>query len=178
MLGVIGVNTTLERVQGGGQKLFFLRSKVMAAMHTMKREVFLAIGNSGDMGVRTTVIANSIDLCLRNDVNATPDDFNDDTWTCYYHGASNDLHRCTNFGAAFFPFVLYSKCVSSGGSWDPNFEIPLTDPNFFNVVLSPDGQIDYVEILLNAVVDSSIPVHSVDNPTYSLSTRIRPASHY
>lgn len=190
MIGVVAFNFSVRQSQNSTNSLSKLKTSTASAMLQIKKDAQLAVGDATNPGI--IAFTQGVDkkaLCFRQD-GGDPSTYTDDKWRCYYHGGSYAINRCQLKDALPIPtnYVL-AKCNSA--QEEPNFLIQTasTDP-FYTIVKTTDAdgvdRIDYVEITVATAADASSmkgsPAVSVDctvdpinNPCYSLTTRISPA---
>jgi len=154
MLGVVSFSMTIKNLQESSNQSGITRMKMTAAMRYMTKDASLAVGEEGNRGVWGDDVGPTRGICFRHEANiVTPGDYTDDTWVCYEHGGSNDIHRCEGLA------VPSSSC---GGVSIRMLDLNQAD--FFEVVDDADGRLDYIEIILNS-------------GGQSMTTRVNPLSH-
>ncbi len=172
MLGVVGFSLSIKQFQDSASRTTTLRMRLASAMDLLVEDAKLAVGDTINPGI--AVYQNSTDqsICFRHDVN-DPSSYADDIWICYYHGTTYSLYRYVGTSSANVPCSSASTC--SVGTTSIEHVIDLVhegDGEFFQFL--SDGSIEFT---IKTSYEPSKLSHPIDNPEYSLTTRVMPLAH-
>ncbi len=184
LIGVASFNYTVSSLESTTSKTTQIKTETAAAMLQIKKDAALAVGDITSPGViHFETGGTSRCICFRQDVD-DPASYTDDQWICYTHDNSYDIERVS----AVSQPISYNTCQpTAGNNTQLLFNYSLAINEFYNVVETTDGEgldhLDYVEITLTTAPDtSSAPINCattdpMENPCYSLTTRVSPAGH-
>ena len=163
MLGVVSFSMTIKNLQESSTQTGLQTMQVTAALRYLTRDIMLAVGEESNRGIITYQNGLNQSICLRHDLNnpVTIGDYSDDTWYCYYHGTSYDIHRYEDVDSDVVPCTGGTLCANNSVN---NIDILEDSQNeFFNVIEDADGRLESVEIMLvsgsNNIVTSVNPIN-------------------
>jgi len=181
MIGVASFAVAINRLQSATNRSIIVAMKVKAAMAEISQDALLAVGDATDLGVYSwsnNIDANSI--CFRQDLLNTPQDNSDDTWICYYHGDSFDISRCPGSTHSFPPNCTnYSQCCAGVPESNKTILLSISSSasEYAKVVYDANGKFKYIDLTLTARFDRNKPVHPINNPEHTLTTKVSPTGH-
>jgi len=177
MLGVASFSIALKHIQGGTSRSALLAMRTHAAMAKITKDAYATVGDATNPGIKERAMGQDRSICFRKDTN-DPSSYTDDTWSCYYRrrlGSSNNLWRCTEpTPPAKVPPANLLECNNGGTS---DLLLNLNNNDYFTIVTDTDDRLEYIEFTFTAIIDRSAAVHPVDNPLYTLVTRVSPPGH-
>ena len=170
MVGIFSVDFALRGSRAAASDDSLLAMKTWATMEHISKNAKLAVGNIVNPGVAAASGNNY--LCFRQDTATTPDDYSDDIWRCYSR-FSNNIHTCTKTAAAGA-----SSCNSTDdviGTYALKDSCS-ADCELFTYNLVQDATLHkfYLDISLTNRLRPGTPSDPMDNPNYTLQTRIFP----
>lgn len=172
MIAVISVDLAVRHSQQSSSKDALLTAQVQAAMTKISRDAGLTVGYETDPGIQQ-FSGGSNTICFRHDVadaqgKYSPEFFLDDTWTCWEaETTTGSLWNCWNLDSP--PPGCSSVAASQKKKW-----LTVTDTNFFEVVMTPENQIDRINIQLTSRANPAQARNPLTNPEYSLASSISP----
>ena len=190
MLGVASFSGSINRLQGSTSRSTIVAMRTKAVMAKIVKDASSAVGDNQDCGTEDSGYVNwdincgsgirtdqggggKLGICFRHDVAASPEDYTDDDWICYYKGAGADkkLFYCGITNPNDVPVTNAGKC-------NLNIEILKLWPgndNYFNIVRNAAGQLRYVELTISNIYNRNLGAGDpMVNPTYSITTRVSP----
>lgn len=171
MVGAVSIDYALRMSQKTTSQDSLLAMKVSAAMMQITRDAMKTVGDDTDSGVSNDDFGPIRNICFRYDADGDPNNYTGDEWTCYSNDSGNSpdvLTRCSGLSSAL---LSDKQCSESAGA---DMEIlDLNQSDFFDIVGS-GGKIDYIEITLKSLADSSESYHIITNPIYEITSRISP----
>ena len=169
-LGIFSVDYALRGSRNAASDDALLAMRTWAAMEHITKNAKLAVGNVNSVGV--AAVQGSNYLCFRQDVVSTPSDFSDDIWRCY-SGISNNIHTCTTTAGAGPSACTATDEVIGTYAMEDSCS---ADCDLFTYDLVQDSSLRkfYVEISLSNRLNPASPFHPMNNPSYTLQTRVFP----
>jgi hypothetical protein len=150
-------------------------------MAQISQDAMSAMGHATDPGIYAwTNNVDSSSICFRQDLANTPQDYNDDPWVCYYHDDSFDIQRCPGTAHFFPPACTNSNQCCAGVPESKRAKLlsmTSSTGEFAEIVNDASGRFEYIKLSLAARFDQGKPVHPIDNPERSLTTKISPPGH-
>lgn len=185
MVGIAAFSNAIKQIHGSTDKSTILAMRTAFALKQMSADAFLAVGSNllSDSGLsdclpncglvyKDTGAQRSI--CFRQDADNDPTSYTNDIWICYYdNGTNNIIDRCVGTPVANVPPSSFAQCSAALAVVTP-YNYQLIQNDFFEVVKDAGGRLEYVEIFLTTRSDIGAPVHPMDNPEYTLTTRVSP----
>ena len=175
MAGVISVEFAIRRSRQAASQDMVLSASMAAAMLQIIKDAQQTSGDSTtpenwqSEGIYGSVVGDDRFICFQQDTNDLFS-YADDTWTCYLHGSSWDLHRCSGLTTPD-----WTACV---GNMEPTFLLPLerdVETPFFEVIRdSVTKKIQYIQITLRCLADQDQSVNPITNPRLELKSQINP----
>ena len=182
MIAIAAFSSSIGNMQRSSSKSTILILQTAAAMNRITRNAYLSIGSYNSPGIMYDQQENPDDrqwIAFRQDTAHTPENYTDDVWIIYVKDLTKSrLYECRQ------------TLLESGGAPDLSKACqPQSDKIF---VLSDnisktffDFKADrtlstlkfYIEIKLDTIYDPSKSMDPIDNPEYSLETRIFPPAH-
>lgn len=178
MIGVASFSTTVIRLQSSTDKTVILSMRAKAAMAQLTQDAQLATGDITNLGVRADPNGGGSpkrSICFRVDALETPENYGDDSWSCYFVENQLILWKCaypTN--PSDVPVNNANKCDGAGTK---KKLLDLTDKEYYQIVNDGDGRLQYVKFSLSTIFDSALAVDPVTNPKYTLTTQVSPLAH-
>ena len=165
MLGMVSVDYATRKSQITSSRSTHLAMRLGAMMIHITRNCSLAIGDNANSGIRIldTGPVDSRYLCVRQDLAGSPDNYGDDTWMCYTKRSNGNIYWCTPGTWIACPAVAANNL----GAAQTLTYTYVPDPN-------PAVLDNYCEITITSLYDNTQPFHTVDNPSYTLTSRIQP----
>jgi prepilin-type N-terminal cleavage/methylation domain-containing protein len=177
MLAVLSFGLAIRQMQGSTSRSVILTMRTKAAMARIAGDAISAVGDQTNRGVAAFTTGSSRSICFRQD-GGDPSRYNDDNWVCYYKDINDRLWHCNEpSNPAEVPVNTMAKCNNGGAS---DYLLDINDAvfaNFFNIQLNAGGRLEYIELILAGVYDRSDPIHPIENPEYTVTTRISPPGH-
>ncbi len=169
-LGIFSVDYALRGSRAAASDDSILAMKTWATMEHITKNAKLAVGDINSPGIIASSGSNY--LCFRQDTSSTPNDYTDDVWRCYSK-FSNNIHTCTKTSAAGA-----SACSSADeiiGTYAVADSCSVNCDLFtYTLVQNSSLQKFYLDISLTNRSSPATPSDPMDNPNYSLQTRIFP----
>lgn len=182
MVGVMAFNFSVKSIEDTSTKASLTALRASQALGFLKRDAETATGDASDPGIVHGINAGGDpSICFRQDksIPVTPGIYTDDTWVCFYV-ETDQLKRCANLpAAAAVPLYTDATCTTATGKTIPPL-IDLTDKNFFTVAKTIDGaltRISSVTFTITTRYDTSTGASVLENPTYTLTTKVSPIAH-
>jgi len=100
MIGVAAFSFAINNLYRSTNKTVIIALRAKSALARITQDATLATGDEQDRGILS--FSNDVDfnsICFRQDLLITPDDYTDDTWVCYNHGATFVIFR--SFDSSF-----------------------------------------------------------------------------
>ncbi|HPN57309.1 MAG TPA: hypothetical protein PLD92_10730, partial [Candidatus Omnitrophota bacterium] len=139
-------------------------------MEHITKNAKLAVGDITSPGIVASSGSNY--LCFRQDTASTPSHYTDDLWRCYSR-ISNNIHTCTKSA-----LTGASACNSGDdiiGTYALKDSCSANCELFtYNLVQDSVLQKFYLDISLTNRLNPGTPSDPMDNPNYTLQTRIFP----
>lgn len=163
MIGVISFTLSIKQIQRTTSRSTVPSVRLSSVMFEIAQDGALATGDATDTGITWDDVGPDRVLCFRQDTDDTPDNYANDVLVCYLIDGNNIICKkvTDNTGAILSAF--------------PNL-ITITQNDFFDVITDVDGKIKYIEVFLTTSNDPSAGPHPIDNPEFTLETRISPMS--
>jgi Tfp pilus assembly protein PilE len=174
MIGVASFSISIKHLQNSTNKSTIMEMKTKSAMARVVKDAYLAVGDIMNPGIVAYSAGQNLSICFRQDVN-NPSSYADDIWKCYFRGASNDLLAC-NVPPQTVPVQSLGHC-NGGGSAELLLEIAPSQNVFYQLMETPSGQLEYVQMSLAGIFDQTAAAHPILNPTHTLITQISPPGH-
>ncbi len=175
MVGVAAFSLATKQTRDSTSRATVLSIQTAAALNFVKADAMKAVGDNVNRGVVTGSQGTSRSICFRHDDN-DPTSYAGDTWQCYFSDSSL-LYRCTapTAGVPPAPTDFALGCNQGTGAV---FLVQLSQTDFTAVTDdAATGRFEYISIFLNTIYDPADAADPILNPTYSLSTRIKPPGH-
>jgi len=181
MVGVASFGLAIKNLQRSTNKTVLVAMRTKAAMARITQDALASTGFAGDRGVIAwTNNTDSSSICFRYDTSDTAEFFNDDEWVCYFHGAPYELHRCVQ-PSTYSPGggcnTFASCCGGTPISVETAIQLSDPSPNPFIRFAEISGNLEFIIITLTVRYIFDDPLHPIDNPEYTLSTRVDPLAH-
>lgn len=170
IVGITAVDFAMRQSHQSSSQNSILAMQTSAMMLHITKNAGAITGDRNDLGIIVDAAAAGAEqIWLRIDENTppTPGDYTDDQWLSYEH-SGNDLLFCrgvTSPDPCPFP--------------DPDTETLGTIAGFTPALAADDAmgvQNFYVEIILVNRPNPALPPNDFENPEYTLTSRITPAS--
>lgn len=175
MVGVAAFSLATKQTRDSTSRATVLSIQTAAALNFITADAMRAVGDNANRGVVTGTQGTERSICFRHDVN-DPTSYADDTWQCYFSNATL-LYRCTapTAGVPPAPTDFASGCNQGNGAV---FLVQLSQTDFAAVVDDAATQrFQYISISLNTIYNPADGADPILNPSYILSTRIKPPGH-
>jgi Tfp pilus assembly protein PilE len=169
-IGIFSVDYALRGSRAAASDDSILAMKTWATMEHITKNAKLAVGDITNPGIIAPSGNNY--LCFRQDTATTPNDYTDDLWRCYSK-FSNNIHTCTKT-ALSGPSACNSGDEAIGtyaleDSCSVNCELFT-----YNFVQNSSLHKLYLDISITNRLNPATPSDPMDNPNYTLQTRIFP----
>lgn len=174
-MGAASILLGMQRIHGATQSSSFLIVHTSAVMSHLQRNILQAVGLQGDEGIVLSPLATPPYYSFREDVdtslvsNSTPESFADDTWVVYVYDASTDsLSYC--YQSAATGSAPGAVCLS---------HLTLLSDRIQALSITMTGSTSgfYVDVSVTTQIDPNTTSDPMTNPSFTLSTRLTPASH-
>ena len=172
-LGIFSVDFALRGSRAAASDDSLLAMKTWATMETITKNAKHAVGDISSPGIAASSGNNY--LCFRQDTATTPNDYTDDIWRCYSR-FSNNIHTCSKTAAAG------ASACNSGDDIIGTYALQdscSANCELFTYNLVEDAALHkfYLDISLTNRLSPGTPSDPMDNPNYTLQTRIFPEGH-
>jgi len=188
MVGIAGFSVTIKRMQDTTDKQAILAIQTIAAMTHMERNISRTIGGQSDQGYASgnAGTPNRAYWSFRQDPSNTPYNTSDDTWRIYFRRTTGgaptfELRTCVQpagAGAAQGPIPSF---LGSDPCGQPNIQRVINKIQSFSIVQtvnnSPSTLDFYYTATITARFNPSAAAEPIDNPDYTLSTRVHAPGH-
>ena len=161
MIGIVSVDFAVRRMQKSISKDTFVNMRTSATLLDISKNAAAMTGDQSNLGFDSSV---SNRFCFREDSNNTPDNYSDDTWTCYQLSAANIL-KCNSGSSP-------ADCPPAPGS----FIVGTAVAGGLSISFVPDStaQNSSVAISITNRPDPTQAASSPDNPEVTMTTQVSP----
>lgn len=185
MVGIAAFSNAIKQIHGSTDKSTILAMRTAFALKQMSSDAFLAVGSnllsgSGgngclpDCGLVYNNTGADQSICFRQDADNDPTSYANDIWICYFKGGANGVvERCVGTPVLNIPPATMAQCSAAPAVVTP-YDYQLSQNDFFQIVRDVNSRLEYVEITLTTRTDTANPAHPMDNPEYTLTTRVSP----
>ncbi len=171
MGGVAVWSTSMKQMRTTSQTTRYTDMKLAAVMKAIRKDAELAVGDASDLGIQYVTVSPRIGICFRHDTGATPADYSDDIWACWYHHSSSPgLRRCYDTPVGSVPTNTNAKCDNAASTRD-YFE--LDNEEFYNVNFDGNGNFENVTFSLTAH-DTRRAQDPLQNPSKTVIASVSP----
>ncbi len=179
MVGIASFSSAIKQIQTTNEKSTLLEIRTAAAINHIRRSAVQAVGYQDDPGIITSATgASPAYFSFRQDRNNTPNNFSDDTWVIYSDGGiAGRMYTCTQDATAG---PVPNSGIGGGCAIATNLTLlqNISTISYSRVTDDASSNLNlYFEINLTTMDDISKPYHPVNNPKYTVNTRIIPPSH-
>lgn len=179
MIGVASFSVSIQQLQTATNRSSLIAMRATAAMNRMAKDAYTAVGDEADRGVETR---GTQSVCFRQDDDNDPSSYTGDIWVCYFAsppGPGGTLYLCGWDAwrrSGNRPPNNYNRCNRPNGSAIELVE--LENRNIAIIVDPPGGGLfTYVEITIPAIFDRTLIYHPIENPRFTVTTRVSPPGH-
>lgn len=186
MVGIAAFSNAVKQIHSSTDKSTILAMRTAFALKQMSSDAFLAVGSNllaadsssaclPDCGLVYDDTDNQRSICFRQDADGNPISYANDIWICYFKGGNNVIERCEGTPVGNIPPANFGQC-SANPAVVTAYDYQLIQDDFFEIVRDVNGRLEYVEITLTTRTDPdpANPAHPMDNPEYTLTTRVSP----
>lgn len=179
MVGIASMNYAVKQVQESTNKSAIISLRTAGAMSYIVREGMQAIGDSDSPGIvlDQPTPANCDWVSFRQDINDTAEDYSDDAWKIFIRDLNaNTLRMCqqTNAQGGSNPNINTNCSVANSRTISQQIQ----DVTFELVQDDSTANLDfYLDVSMTTRYTPDSNVHPIDNPEYSLQTKISPIAH-
>ncbi|MCD4779384.1 MAG: prepilin-type N-terminal cleavage/methylation domain-containing protein [Candidatus Omnitrophica bacterium] len=172
MVGVAAFTFAVKSIQGTSRKASITSMRLAAVMSKLRKDAMLAVGDINNLGIVSNNTGDDRGLCFRHDADNDPATYTGDQWVCYvtYGTGDTGLRVCEGLASAD------TDCGQAGPPNDKQL-IELTSKNYFSISLDGQGRLAELQITLTARDDSSAVADPLENPEYTLTTKVFPVGH-
>lgn len=177
LIGIVSIDYAIRNAKITASKEGLLVLSLQAAMVDITHAAMSISGEPPtDIGIVKVGAPNTNlnGVCFRHDTDLTPGSYDNDEWTCYTHGHSLDLYKCTGLKKP----LTHQHCVTKRSKATYFGQIlELENSDFYDLVYDADNRLEYIEFTFTSVTDRAEPRNDpIRNPEHTIKTRVSPPS--
>lgn len=185
-LGLVAAEQAVRMSRQSSNRDAQISAQLQAAMTRLTQQANATVGDTSDTGIYQYSSGEDLSICFRS-ANGDANSYADDRWNCWNTNTSTGLlTNCEGIAGLLPP----TSCAAAGPiQWGTLTFNATTYTTFFTVVddtgatippvagvgeIIRDRKIAYIQLELTSRADPSRPEHPINNPQYTLTSRISP----